>query len=100
MVVAIILLTLLVRRPADPALSQADRVPEADAAAGARAQGDPAPLQGRPGQDPAGDQRVLQGARGQPGVGLPAAHPPARPAHPDVHGVQGRAPELRPEPRC
>ncbi len=92
-------------RPADdhhpdrphPALPAADRVAEADAARPARAQGAPEALQGRSAEGHRGATALLRRARDQPGIGLPAHHPPVRAAHPDVLGHQRRSHEHRPE---
>ena len=69
--IAIILTTLIVRTVLIPLLRPPDRSRCAGCSARARGQGDPAALQGRPGQGP-GDAGALQGARRQPGR-LPAA---------------------------
>ncbi len=94
--IAIILLTLVIRALIIPLFRRQTDLPEADAAAPAGDQGDPAAVQGRPHEGQRSHDGALQGARSQPRSRLPAPRAAVRPPHPDVLGHPGRPDQLRP----
>ena len=94
--IAIILMTIIIRIVLIPIFRRQTVSTQADPDAGARGQGDPAPLQGRPDQAAGGPAPALRRARHQPGRRLPAGDPPDLPADPDVLGLQPGPPELQP----
>ncbi len=80
-----------------PALPAPTRLAAPDAAAPARGQGDPAPLQGRRDEGARRPAGAVQGARHQPARRLPPAPPPdAAPVH-HVFGHPERPDERRPD---